>query len=309
MAEFSKLVTTGKGKALLAKMLATEGRIRFSKISTSSKGYDIDELESLDALSEIRQTGEISKVTRTNEAAVQVETAFDNAELREGYYIRSLGLYADDPDEGEILYAAATETTGNCYMPPYNGVTASCIFVKFITTVGNAENVSLEVNAAGVATIEHIRELQEQLDGIIEGSGELQRPSFEDYESDGSELPEPEEAIKKIVSGETLQDILQNTKAALMGLWLHDFYHHHDEESIEAYFLQTFTKVEIPDSDAMTLQEIEAAIASEWNGETSKDESAMTPPEIESATVPGWEGETSDDPTALTALEVSEAIS
>lgn len=309
MAEFSKLVTTDKGKTLLAKMLASEGLISFSKISTSSAGYSIDELESLNILSDIKQTGSISRITRTNEVAVQVETTFDNAGLKEGYYIRSLGLYAVDPDEGEILYAVTTETTGNCYMPPYNGVTASGIFVKFITTVGNAENVSLEVNAAGVATVEHIQELQKRIDEIVKDNKELQHPVFEDYESEGSKLPEPEDAIKKIVSGGTLQGILQNTKAALMGLWLHDFYHHHDEENMEAIFLQNFTKVEIPETDAMTLQEIEAAIASEWNGEASEDPRAMTPPEIETATILGWDGESSADPEALNAADVSEATS
>lgn len=284
MAEFSKLVTTEKGKTLLAKMLATEGIISFLKISTSSENYSIDELESLDDLSEIRQTGRISKVTRTNEVAVQVETTFDNAELREGYYIRSLGLYASDPDEGEILYAVTTETTGNCYMPPYNGVTASGIFVKFITTVGNAENVSLEVNAAGVATIGHIQELQKQIDEIIKGNEKLQYPIFKDYSSDVSEIPEPEEAIKKIVSGGSLQDILQNTKAALLGLWLHDFYHHHDEESIEAIFLQNFTKVQIPESDVLTASEIKESVTTEWNGESLDDLDALTAEDIYEAT-------------------------
>ena len=33
--------------------------------------------------------------------------------------MRTLGLYAVDPDKGEILYAACIETTNNCYMPPY----------------------------------------------------------------------------------------------------------------------------------------------------------------------------------------------
>lgn len=36
MAEFSKLVITNKGQALIAKMIAGEGNIDFTKISASS---------------------------------------------------------------------------------------------------------------------------------------------------------------------------------------------------------------------------------------------------------------------------------
>lgn len=74
-----------------------------------------------------------------------------------------MGLYAVDPDAGEILYAVTRETSGNCYMPAYNGITVSGAYVQLVTTVGNAENVSLEVDQAAVATIGDIQELQKQI--------------------------------------------------------------------------------------------------------------------------------------------------
>ena len=64
------------------------------------------------------QESEISRKTRTNEVAVKVETAFSNTDLTVGYHMRTLGLFANDPDEGKILYAATVETSGNCYLPP-----------------------------------------------------------------------------------------------------------------------------------------------------------------------------------------------
>lgn len=163
MAEFSKLVITTKGQALLAKMIAGSGNIEFTKISASSTTYTLSQLEALTSLSNVKQTSLISKVTRTNEVAIQVEAAFTNTELTTGYYMRALGLYAVDPDVGEILYAVTIESSGNCYMPPYNGVTVSGAYVKLVTTVGNSENVSLEVDSAAVATIGDIQELQKQI--------------------------------------------------------------------------------------------------------------------------------------------------
>lgn len=163
MAEFSKLVITNKGQALLAKMIAGSGNIEFTKISASSTAYTDAQLEGLTSLSSVKQTSLISKVTRTNEVAIKVEAAFTNTELKAGYYMKALGLYAVDPDAGEILYAVTRETSGNCYMPAYNGITVSGAYVQLVTTVGNAENVSLEVDQAAVATIGDIQELQKQI--------------------------------------------------------------------------------------------------------------------------------------------------
>lgn len=166
MAEFSKLVITNKGQALIAKMIAGEGNIDFTKISTSSTQYEVDDLEALTALTGVKQTSLISKVTRTNDVAIKVEAAFTNTDLTAGYYMRTLGLYAVDPDEGEILYAVTIETSGNCYMPPYNGVTVSGAYVQLVTTVGNADSVSLEVDQAAVATIGDIQDLQKQISDL-----------------------------------------------------------------------------------------------------------------------------------------------
>ncbi len=172
MAEFSRLMITGKGQALIAKMMADSQGITFTKVSSSDAVYELSQLEGLDSLTEIKQTSVVSKITRVNEATVKIETSFSNTELTEGYYMRALGLYAEDPDEGEILYAAAIETSGNCYLPAYGGMTVSGAFIQLVTTVGNAENVSLEVDNSAQATIGDIRDLQEQIDqlgGIVGG--------------------------------------------------------------------------------------------------------------------------------------------
>lgn len=167
MAEFSKLITTQKGQALIAKVLAgTATEIDFTSISTSSTQYDVTDLEGLTELTNIQQTSLISSKKITNSVAIELQTAFTNTDLTVGYYMRTLGLYAVDPDDGEILFAVTIETSGNCYMPPYNGVTVSGAMITLVTTVGNTDEVSLEVDPAAVATLGDINELQKQIDAV-----------------------------------------------------------------------------------------------------------------------------------------------
>lgn len=162
MAEFKKIVITKKGQALMAKMIAGQGNIDFTKVAASETAYTDAQLEGLTSLSGVKQTTLVSKVTRTNGVAIQVEAAMTNTDLKTGYYMKTLGLYAIDPDEGEILYGVSNATVPG-WMPPYNGLTVSGAFFKLVTTVGNAENVSLNVDPGAVATIGDIQDLQEQI--------------------------------------------------------------------------------------------------------------------------------------------------
>lgn len=163
MAEYSKLYITNNGQALMAKMIAGSGSIDFTKICSSATQYSESQLQALTALSNIKQTTLVSKVTRTNEVAIKIEAALSNVDLKEGYYMRTLGLYAVDPDKGEILYAVCIEKSNNCYMPPYNGVTVSAAYLQLYTTVGNADSVSLAVSPGAYATVGDIQALEKEI--------------------------------------------------------------------------------------------------------------------------------------------------
>lgn len=163
MAEFSKLYLTKRGQALVAKIMAGATNIQFTKVSTSSKVYAESALEALTALENVQQTNNVTKVTISNNTSVRVETAFTNEKLTAGYYLCCLGLYAKDPDLGEILYAVCVETSGLCYMPAYNGVTVSSAYIQLYTTVGNSDNVNLAVYSGAYATVEDISAMEAEI--------------------------------------------------------------------------------------------------------------------------------------------------
>ena len=104
MAEFKKIVITKKGQALMAKMMAGTGNIAFTKVSISDTTYTDAQLESLTSLTGIKQSTLISKITRVNDVSIKLEAAITNADLKTGYYMRTVGVYANDPQDGEILY-------------------------------------------------------------------------------------------------------------------------------------------------------------------------------------------------------------
>lgn len=165
MSEFRQLIITNKGQSLMAKLIAGKANVTFTKVAASATTYNDSQIPALTALSNIKQQVAVSKVTRINSVAVQVDAAMENSALITGYYMNSIGLYANDPDDGEILYAVAGANVG-AYMPPYNGITVSGAYLKLVTTVSNASNVSMTVDPAAVATVGDINALQAEITDI-----------------------------------------------------------------------------------------------------------------------------------------------
>lgn len=166
--ELNQSVITNKGRTLMAKLLSGRATATFTKISISSTVYASGGLAALTALSNVKQTA-TCQAKPNNGATVSVEAAFNNTGLTAGYDVNTIGVYATDPDEGEILYAVATAKQ-NGYMPADTGVSKTGLTIAFYTEVGNASQVNLTVEPGAVATKLDVKNLQaniEDLQGFV----------------------------------------------------------------------------------------------------------------------------------------------
>lgn len=154
--EFKQAVVTQNGRALMAKLLAGKST-QFTKIKVSSTIYPDAQLANLTALTNIKQEA-IAQAYGNNTATISVVGAIENTDLQTGYYINTVGLYAMDPDKGEILYSVSSASV-NGYMPPDTGVSKSGFEFKIYTEVGNATKVDLTVDPAAFATHEDIERI------------------------------------------------------------------------------------------------------------------------------------------------------
>ena len=156
-----ELVETNKGKELITKLIEGSETINFTRIKTSIHDYSSDNLEDLTDIEEVRQESMISSVEKTDNTVVEVIAMINNNALQEGYYIKTIGLYAKDSNDNEILYGVSIAGKYADYMPAYGGKTVSSISYKLITKVDNAEQVNIEINPAAIPTITQINELKQ----------------------------------------------------------------------------------------------------------------------------------------------------
>lgn len=166
MAEFKKIVITEKGQSLISKLI--EGKsMKITKLNISDSVYKDDMLESLTSIDNVKQEVCIEKIIRVNDTSIKLQATITNELLTEGYFINTVGIYADDPNEGEILYGVMTAKVPG-WMPPYTGISISSAIFNIALIVGNADNVNIEMSSNN-ATIIDIQNLQSQID-ILDGN-------------------------------------------------------------------------------------------------------------------------------------------
>lgn len=166
MANFNAAALTKKGISLLAKTQAGQTGIEFTKAVSGSGSYAADEpLTDKEALKDQKQEFPIDKLSVLNDTTVSIRFSITNQQesgnLTEGYYVKEVGLFAADPDEGEILYAVATAVEDQWdYMPAYNSLMPAYITIEFYAEVSNTDNVAIKCAGRFITAEELAEELE-----------------------------------------------------------------------------------------------------------------------------------------------------
>ena len=172
---FSGMVLTTAGKILQAKVQAGI-TLTFTKIKVGDgvlQGGST--LEALTDLITPEMTIPIQNVTAMGDGTCRVRGVLTNAGLTAGFFVREIGVFANDPDAGEILYSVANAGTECDYLPAGGGAVAIEQVLDIIIAVGSAFSITAVINQSAVlATVKDIVTIQTEIaestgDGIITG--------------------------------------------------------------------------------------------------------------------------------------------
>lgn len=162
-----QLIITNAGEELISRLISETAAARFTKVSTTDHDYSGIDPKTLTELDDVKQTVLISDISRVDKTLVEIIAAFDNKELKIGYYTRALGVYAEDQDGNEILFGVGIEQEHPSYLPPFSGRTVSSITYRLNIKVNNSEQVKIEVDPGAYMTVEQFNRL---LAGSVEVS-------------------------------------------------------------------------------------------------------------------------------------------
>lgn len=116
MAAFPKMTLTNAGQALQTKVLAG-ATLTFTRIALGDGQLNGQPIVPLTALISQKATVEVDSVRVVNTSTAQVAGFFSNADISTGFWWRETGVFAQDPDVGEVLYGYTNAADAGDYIP------------------------------------------------------------------------------------------------------------------------------------------------------------------------------------------------
>lgn len=182
MADFKRVIITRDGQKLMSDIIAGKKTLSFTRLiiseddvaiindkatsgeNSADEGIKLNYFATINQETPELQVHTVESLAGMSNPSVEVIASVDNTQLTKGYYMKTLGLCAEDNGGNEILYAY-TYADQPGYMPPYNGKTTSGAMFKITVTVGNADQVNL-LQGVGYASSYEVDELRQQLNDV-----------------------------------------------------------------------------------------------------------------------------------------------
>ena len=155
MAEWSNATMTDVGADLQAKVNAGKTKLTFTKIKVGSGVNATNPLALTDVLYSKWETTNF--VVKQEGKIVSVDTFITNNGITEAFRMSEIGLFAQDPDKGEVLYAYLTDPEPD-RMPAEGGSVVVSQELNIGMIFSNTGKVSLTVNMGALVNQEQLKE-------------------------------------------------------------------------------------------------------------------------------------------------------
>lgn len=171
-AVWQNAVITEKGLALQAKAM-TGGTVKITSVKTGSGVVSVGSLKDQTEVTGFEQTATIRNITVNPEDVYTAiaEVIITNTGLSSAYNLSQVGFYANDPEEGEILYAIAQATTPK-EIPSAEEMPGYSLIWHFNFNLSSEINLDADVTPADLVSVEMMEEAVDEATFIKHGTGE-----------------------------------------------------------------------------------------------------------------------------------------
>ena len=151
MSEYNKTILTNAGIDLARRANKGAATFQLTRGVSSTENLSektVEELQNLTALPSIQQSVILSDVVNTTDnpdTVLGIRMTFDNQNLKTGYNVHTVGIYAKEPGKNEILYGVATAKTPE-YIPDFGEQTLFKFDFLMYLVIGRTDKVTVEVS-------------------------------------------------------------------------------------------------------------------------------------------------------------------
>ena len=192
-------IITKRGVQLLAKLMATKGNLGFTRVTVGTgaipSGYDP---ASMIDLAQYKMDGKISKCEADGDVA-KITMQISSVGIETGFTMTEMGVFAEDPDIGEILYAYLDMKEDPQYIYAEGGEAQKFMEVTLEVAIGTATKVTAIINPESMITREQFDE--EMATKVTTAGGDIADTTVSAYTAVTEEYPEPK-------AGDTMTTII-----------------------------------------------------------------------------------------------------
>lgn len=151
MSEYNKTILTNAGIDLARRANKGVAAFQLTRGVSSTENLSektIEELQNLTQLPSVQQSVILSDVVNTTDnpdTVLGIRMTFDNQNLKTGYNVHTVGIYAKEPGKDEILYGVATAKTPE-YIPDFGEQTLFKFDFLMYLVIGRVDKVTVEVS-------------------------------------------------------------------------------------------------------------------------------------------------------------------
>lgn len=147
MAVFGSVTLTNKGLVLQGKAQAG-AQLNYTRIAVGDGSLSGQSIPTLNGLISLKKSLPIVRIKLQPPNKAVITTTLSNSDITTGFYFREIGVYAQDPDVGEILYAYTNSGVTADFIAP-TGIDIIEKSINIITLTAAAANVTATI-ASGI---------------------------------------------------------------------------------------------------------------------------------------------------------------
>lgn len=204
-------VLTDKGTALQAKLIQGQ-TLKISRVTTGSKKVPIVDLRQQTDVTEGGYDITLQP-SRTEGEKTILPVLLENTSLKESYDLWQVGFFAEDPEEGEILYCLAQASEAK-HIPSATEGPGFSITWDFVIKTSNTTPFEVDLDSVGLVSIEQYQVHTGEIHSLKNSIVNLDR-KFEDLNSALSKTAEDLKQANTRLNNKADQSSLNSTNTKL----------------------------------------------------------------------------------------------
>ena len=158
-------ITTNKGIALIAKLLASKGPLKITRVAVGD-GTPPSNPATLNGLVHELKDANVESLDNPKNGEAKIVITVSSIGVTTGFFIKEIGVFAEDTDGSEILYSYAGFSENPQWIRPEGAAITNVATYDLNTVVDRVAEIQVTIDPSSLATKEQLESLDSRISAL-----------------------------------------------------------------------------------------------------------------------------------------------